>query len=397
MKHKKIYELKHFDNTLLEFEFSQDPLDLNDVNIIQVNNGLSKLLPKSLDLSDLGLKKWLKNRSIPKNREFIKELIDSMGLNINNVQNIIDISKGLSLNDAYWINKKGDNIKFNDINLYDNDFSEAISFIAFTSYSTKIEELCSSPEFTTNGMLPKCWRRIDNNIILFKSGTKDYANAGNEPYSEYYASQIAEQLGYKHVKYDLEKWKGILASTCPLFTSKYTGYIPIAYYVPSGSISVVNKKIKQMDKNIYKDFQRMILFDSIIYNKDRHFGNFGFLIDNKTMEIKCLNPTFDNGAGLFAYALDSETKNLDALKEYANKEKYSYYGIAYNDLVKEICTKDMMDDLRKLINFKFKKHPHYNLSSERLNTIEHFINERVIELMKIVEKCPKAEKKQKNR
>lgn len=32
-------------------------------------------------------------------------------------------------------------------------------------------DLSSSPEFTTNGMPPKCWRRISGTIHLFKGGT----------------------------------------------------------------------------------------------------------------------------------------------------------------------------------------------------------------------------------
>lgn len=396
------YVLKHFDDVLIEFEFNHELLYLNTVHITNISANAKKNLPISLTPTDEGLGNWLKNRSVPKNREFIKELINSMGLNIDNVQSLLDVSKGLSLNDAYWICKKNEHINFDDINLYENDFSSAISLVAFTGFNTKIEALCSSPEFTTTGMLPKCWRRINNETILFKGGTRDYANAGHEPYSEYYASQIAQKLGYNHIDYGLEKWKGILASTCPLFTSKNTGYVPIAYYVPSGNIGAVNDYIKTLSSknlnlsNMYKDFQRMILFDALIYNKDRHFGNFGFMVDNRTLEIKGLNPIFDNGAGLFAYALDSETKDLNVLKKYASTDNISYYGLPYDDVVKAICSKDMAADLRKLINFKFVRHPKYNLSEERLNSIEQFINERAIELLNIVEKCPNKESQKVN-
>lgn len=45
-------------------------------------------------------------------------------------------------------------------------------------------------------MLAKSWRRIKNNIFLYKSGTEGFANSGLEPYSEYYASQIAKNNGF---------------------------------------------------------------------------------------------------------------------------------------------------------------------------------------------------------
>lgn len=55
--------------------------------------------------------------------------------------------------------------------------------------------LASRPEFATNGMLPKCWRREKGQIKLFKGGTSGASNTGNEPYSEYYAAQVANALG----------------------------------------------------------------------------------------------------------------------------------------------------------------------------------------------------------
>ncbi len=63
----------------------------------------------------------------------------------------------------------------------------------------------SSPELTTNGMLAKCWRRIDGKIYLYKAGTSGCANLGKEPYSEYYASQIAKTMGINQFSYNLKK------------------------------------------------------------------------------------------------------------------------------------------------------------------------------------------------
>lgn len=226
---------------------------------------------------------------------------------------------------------------------------------------------------------------------MYKSGT----NSGNEPYSEYYASQIVKRLNYNHVEYQLEKWKRILASTCKMFTSKDISYVPAGYIVPKGGLAAVDRFIKNLNNiEIYRDFQRMILFDSIIYNKDRHFGNFGFMVDSHTKKILGFNPIFDNGASLFAYALESEATDLMKLKEYANQNSYSYHGISFNDMVRTACTQNMSADLHKLINFKFERHSKYNWSQERLQTIETFLNERIIEFSKIIEKCPSTDTKE---
>ena len=81
---------------------------------------------------------------------------------------IINISKGLSLNDCYWVVEEGFKGTFDKYNLYDNRFGQVLALIAFTGYGSSIRSsLNSSPEFTTNGMLPKCWRRNNGRITLF--------------------------------------------------------------------------------------------------------------------------------------------------------------------------------------------------------------------------------------
>ena len=61
-----------------------------------------------------------------------------MNLSLNDTKGIIDVSKGLSLIDSYWI-VQDENLKFSDYNLFDNDFSEVLSLIAFTGYSSKMQ------------------------------------------------------------------------------------------------------------------------------------------------------------------------------------------------------------------------------------------------------------------
>ena len=62
-------------------------------------------------------------------------------------------------------------------------------------------------------MLPKAWRRKEGKVLLYKGGTSGLANTGKEPYSEFYAAQVAEAMGIPHVTYGLSKWKGQLCST----------------------------------------------------------------------------------------------------------------------------------------------------------------------------------------
>ena len=138
---------------------------------------------------------------------------------------------------------------------------------------------------------------------------------------------------------------------------------------------------------IYRDFQKRILFDALIYNIDRYFGNFCFLIDNKTMKIKGLAPIFDNGSSLFSSLTIGdflEINSMTGLNNYAKDKLNSFYGISFDVLVQNICSKDMINDLKKLNNFHLKRYDNYNLSDIRLDRIEDFINKRALELIDIL-------------
>ena len=216
------YVLKHFDNSLIKFNITSSGIKGLSAEIIETYEKYKSFFPIDLELTNTGLLQWLKRRIIPKNRAFVQSFLAKLGLNINDTKGIIDICKGLSLNDCYWVIDDIFKGIYSEYNLYDNRFDHTLSLIAYTGYGdTQKSEFASTPELTTDGMLPKCWRRMkDGKIILYKTGSSGTANAGNEPYSEYYTFQIAEAMGLKAVKYNLNQWKKRICSTCELFTSK---------------------------------------------------------------------------------------------------------------------------------------------------------------------------------
>ena len=213
------YILKLFDRELIRFS-AKDTGDIPEISITHTDQDALSFMPLGMEVSDRGLARWLKHRKIPRNRAYIHSFLAKTGLSANSTMGIIDVSKGLSLNDSYWVVREGDSKTFGQCNLYDNKFSELLANIAFTGYGSSVRtSVVSSPEFTTNGMLPKCWRRQSGKIYLYKGGTVGASNTGNEPYSEYYAWQIAQILGVNAIEYNISKWKSRLCSKCEIFTS----------------------------------------------------------------------------------------------------------------------------------------------------------------------------------
>ena len=165
------YILKQFDEPLVKFSATTDTSE-PEIQILWTREEKAALLPLDLTLTPDGLSRWLRRRTIPKNRAYVHSLLAKCGLNLNRPLGIISVCKGLSLNDCYWVVEDGDTASFDKVNLYDNPFSNVLAELAFTGYGSSVRaSLLSSPEFTTNGMLRKCWRRIGGKVYLYKGGT----------------------------------------------------------------------------------------------------------------------------------------------------------------------------------------------------------------------------------
>lgn len=372
------YEIRHFDTPVLRF--SADDGAESNLQVLWVTEN-KNLLPLDMASADKEtVSAWLRHRTVPKNRAYVNSLLAAMGLSPNRQMDVIKASKGLSLNDCYWVVEEGFSGTFAKYNLYDNRFNRVLGLIAFTGYgSNQVSGITSSPEFTTNGMLPKCWRR-EGGIKLFKGGTEGASNTGNEPYSEFYAAEIAKLLGVNAIPYTLKLWKDRLCSVCDLFTSKELSFVPIGRIVKTGGMKAVKAFYAQQGEEFTRALNEMIIFDAVIFNTDRHYGNFGVLVDSKTNQIVAPAPLFDHGNALFSLA------GMDALASNEGMTKYAktLLPCVYDDFVAEakaVMTREDRNRLRSLLNIRLKRHSRYNLPPERLALIEKQISRRVRELL----------------
>ena len=375
------YTLRHFDTPLVRFsaEHGAEP----SIRILWTDENHLELLPLEFErqVDAERLEAWLRHRTIPRNRAYVDAILASQGLSPNRPMDVIRLSKGLSLNDCHWVTEEGFDGTFAQFNLYDNKFSRVLGEIAFTGHgSDSGSRISSSPEFTTNGMLPKCWRRQNGTVKLYKGGTEGASNTGNEPYAEYYASQLAETLGLNAVAYSLAKWKRRLCSVCDMFTSKDISFIPVGRLVTKGGMAAVRTCCENLGKPFADALKEMIVFDALIWNTDRHFGNFGFLVDSHANRIIAPAPLFDHGNALFNLAPLDAFENLAAMRKYAR----TLQPRVYDDFVttaKTVITHEQRNALRKLLNFKFKRNPRYNWEKHRLAMVEKMLSERTSELL----------------
>lgn len=325
------------------------------------------------------LNTWLESRSFPKHRAHMEVLMDAMG--ITSTKAAIDYSKGLTLTDTLWVNR---NMQYNweDINLYDHEFDEVIEHIAFDGGMYGMNFTTTSPEIGTNGMYPKCWHReSDGQIYLYKQGSSGAYNAGLEVYSEMYASQIANALGFNHVTYDVIKYRGKLVSRCPLFTSKSQMLLPIAAGLKGNAFINVIKYMrshKLMDR-----LGEQLVLDAIILNEDRHYGNFGLLCDANTYEVLDMAPIYDNGNSLL-YGFRPHPKYPDPQQDdpyaYADSRTPASYA-GHIKTATMYAPRDVLASVNNLIGFHFDTSGPYNLEPERIRMLEDIVQRQVHKLL----------------
>ena len=373
-----VYTLKMYDTDLMTFELTQKPLEGFSCQIISVKEENKHLLPLGMTVDGNGVLSWLKSRVIPQNREFVDKILSVYGLTHNNISGIIQLCKGLSLNDSYWITDLNFNGKFTDYNLFENNFYKALSLIAYTGHgSVKPNGFSSSPEFTTNGMLRKGWRKINGTVKLYKGGSSGAANTGNEPYSEFYAAQIAATMGLNHVPYTLSKWKGCLCCVCELFTDINHSFVPMWRFCKTTSIKEIAEYLQNMGEDYFNAFSDMMIFDALIYNTDRHLNNFGLMVDNMTNRPYAFAPIFDNGLSLFNFAMADDFADLET---YA-MSRLSAFSVPFDEIAKEFISSRQKEQLHRLQTFKFIRHSRYNLPAARLRALTRFIQMRAKNLL----------------
>ena len=242
---------------------------------------------------------WTANRSSAKHRAHVEKILEMCGAKTKS--GFIALTHCLSLTDTLWVKSDRESVTWKDVNLYENNFDEVVSKLSFDGNGLfGIQMSTTSPELTTDGAYDKCWLNEKDGIHLIKTGSECARNTGLEPYGEVLASQVFEKL-CKSVKYSLRKYDGHIVSDCKIFTSQEFGYRPISMFYKD---KLTLPKLLEIyrDFGCEDDFRRMVVADCITLNCDRHFGNFGFMVNNDTYERTVLNPCFDFNMAFVPFA-----------------------------------------------------------------------------------------------
>jgi hypothetical protein len=237
---------------------------------------------------------WCASRILTLDRKYAKMILNTLGLS----QSMTDKDRAkialfyhcLCLSDVYWVRMLDEPVTFQEVNLYDNHLENALIDVSLRGKQITLEnkELTKGVEkdLSTDGCFPKAWIRNNNQFQLLKGG--DISIVKNE----ILASKICQCFHCSQVIYKEGSYKGELVSISNLFTSKRYSIVS----KESFDIYAINHDVNTIDYILSLDaysYYMMNILDYLTGNTDRHWGNWGFLIDNQTNTPISLHPLMD--------------------------------------------------------------------------------------------------------
>lgn len=249
-----------------------------------------------------GLNDWWRGRAIPASRSGIRAALQE--LKVSDTQLLPDKCLGLSLSDQYWIRPAGSEISWDEVNFFENPFSEDVGNILFGKGTGGGSISLMSPDNTSDGWLRKKWKIMDGKRCLIKGGS---GAVRQEPYNEVLAARIMDRLGIPHVSYTLLMEENYPYSVCEDFITSETELIPAWRIVQAAKkpnhISWYRHYLNCCEQlgisGMEAALNQMFVLDYLIVNEDRHLNNFGAVREADTLKFSGPAPIYDSGTSLW--------------------------------------------------------------------------------------------------
>ena len=373
---EKKYTLRLYDEPVADFTVREGWWEL-EINEDEIRHHNFKAMPEK---ADNDLLEWVKRRTAPQYREYARELFESAGIKAYDFLEVLGKSFALSATDAYWVTPEGFDGKFADYNFYENDFSDELASVTFSGKVIDCSPLEKpSPEFSLYSRSPKCWRKTDGDLWLYKTASSKNEHSSIEIANEYYASKLAETMDIEHVSYEPVMYMDKPAVRCRNYTDIDHSSV--------GIWKVINKNVlvsvyEFMEKHGFlSSFADKVLLDAVLLVDDRNYGGIEIIKNNHTLEYERLAPAFNHGCCL--YSSVPEEKLHETRNEWNHYR--SYYGDrSHNNMVALFCSKRHLKKLEKLYYYRIENEPLFGISEKRLRFMEQLIQKRARELTEVI-------------
>ena len=348
-----MFTLKHFDRPLFDFDFIfQDGVN-GECSILKIYEENRSFLPAGLFLKGKYLYTWLRKRVVSLNRHIEDDAWRAFGVEMNNTIELVRRSHVLSLNDCYWAVEEGKDELFDDFCLYDHINPNNPALAPYFNYDNR------------RGI-----RRYKNKLYFYKNDPPEIT-------AELVAARLAAAMGLNYCDYEPAKYRGEDCIRCRIFTDKEHSLLTINKILFYHSMKQTTKYLEGLGEDYLNAYKDMMVFDSLICNEDRHSGNYGLIIESRTLKPVEFAPLFDHGRAFFTFR---DAKTCEEMLEYA-KTGENYYGVGFNDIAKMFISDRQKAQLRKALKFKMPARYYKYVPAELIDNIVQFIHLRAEELL----------------
>ena len=312
MNHEQIYYLMHRNDIVTTL--SMDMVTGSIVAMGKLQN--KELLPPGGNLSPNALRKWWERRAVPLNQGKICSF-----LHLNKIvtpQNYLLQNLGLSLSDHYWINPAEEFLKWENVNLFTNDFKDSFGDFQFKDSLSSENVLVDMrhrtifyPSASLQGELCKKWVVQNGRRYLIKA---NHGLTCQQSINEAIAKLMHEkQQKVPYTQYrlcDIEvENEAAIGCACEDFCTEEIEFVPAYEVMESAKKRNEQSEYErfiavcvehELDEKMVRSFlEYQILSDFVLTNVDRHFYNFGVLRDTRTLKYIGMAPIFDSGNSMF--------------------------------------------------------------------------------------------------
>lgn len=387
-KNTKEYFLMHKDIRVCLMDITED----GSIGNVRRNEAAAKHFPLGGQMNNMKFHEWWRDRAIPKTRHGAKNALQKLGYESTNSALVNNLA--LSLSDCYWIQPRGENLTWKEVNLFTNDFVD--SFGEITINRDHIIDLRKQTRFncaTSQGELQKKWCiDKDGRRYMIKG---NYGESYQQSLNEIFATNLHKQQGFKQytpyslVKLQVDGDMEGLGCLCYDFCNENIECISAwellqtvkikqneSYYYPLKKV-VLSLGISEQAFNSFMDYQ--IMTDYLISNTDRHMNNIAVMRNPDTLEYLGFAPIFDSGNSMF-YNVSFENLSkikLNEIKTHSFVEKEcrllqyvrnrSLVDISKTEMDFSIYEKDIVE---RQIRIPFLKEL-YNRKREALNAFQN--------------------------
>lgn len=203
----------------------------------------------------------------------------------------------------------------------------------------------------------------------------------SETCSEKVSYELAKVLGYDCAKIELAKdSNGVVGVLNYYFTEEeITEHIDAVAYLNINveerpkfyTISNIKRKLDELDVNLFYDFIKIMIFDALVGETDRHEENWGILRLNGKYRI---SPLYDNGCNLLR-----EFKNEELAKKYYDNIKS--FDAYVNKSQTLIYKEDNKSKYKHFELIKYLSDLYGSKVQEELRKLEKLTDEKIIEIV----------------